>query len=364
MAWLLGLLPTPETLDAVLLVLFVGPVALLGVPVLRASIRVPRRMEIVQLADGELPPRVREYFERIESRLRTEGFNPIATFSVVNLPAHNVNRAYLSAGDPAVALATVGSVDRDGVTVGARYLEFVTEFADGTTVNTRSAAIDDPFDLLPGYHRYVHPRISDPLVLKQEHAAHCEPFAVKEAQHCDPAAMLDRLRAYHLRWITHQEDRGLLRRLRGDDVQDGATVRLALRGIASFFNPFAEGFTTSKFLLALALGFAAPVLAITALDRAELPVVSSLMHATGLAEPLVRLLVMAPILLAGAAAAGWIFTGHALLWGFLVTYASSRLVLPAGLDDDLARAVWIGTLLAAPAVAQRVETFRNRARSR
>ena len=72
------------------------------------------------------------------------------------------------------------------------------------------------------------------------------------------------------------------------------------------------------------------------------------------------LLVMAPILLAGAAAVGWIFTGNALLWGFLMSYASSRLLLPDVQADDLALAVWLCTLIAAPLVAQRVETLRVR----
>ena len=360
MEWLLSWLPAPATLDAILLGLFVGPALLLGVPILRAVIRVPRRMSIEPVSEADLSPAVREFFARVESRLRTEGFNPGATFRVVNLPGHNVNRAYISAGEPTIAMATVGSSDQEGVAVGARYVEYVTEYADGSIVGTRSAAAEDPFDLLPGQHRFVHPQIEDPLALKAKHIEHCEAFVLKEAQHCERDAVLDRLRDFHMRWVAHQEDRGLLRRLPEDPDQDGATARLAIRGLATYFNPFAEGFTTRKLVSALVLGFALPVTAIAALALPEVPIVPSLVAATGLAESLVTLLVMAPILLAGAAVVGWIFTGNALLWGFLMSYASSRLLLPDLHANDLALVVWLCTLIAAPLVAQRVETLRVR----
>ena len=68
MEWLLSYLPAPGTIDGILLALFVGPALLLGVPVLRAVIRIPRRMSIEQVSDAELSPAVREFFARVESR--------------------------------------------------------------------------------------------------------------------------------------------------------------------------------------------------------------------------------------------------------------------------------------------------------
>ena len=52
---LLGFLPDPGTLDLILLGLFVGPIVVLGIPVLRAVIKVPRRMQITQLSDAFNP---------------------------------------------------------------------------------------------------------------------------------------------------------------------------------------------------------------------------------------------------------------------------------------------------------------------
>jgi hypothetical protein len=360
MDWLFDLLPDPGTLDAILLGLFVAPVAVLGVPVLRALIKVPRKMEIVEVPDYDVPPNPAEFFTKVESRLRTEGYNPIATFSAANLPGYNLNRAYVSAGDPAVAMATVAMHDQEGLVLGARYVEFVTEYADGSTVATRSAAADDPFDLMPGYRRFVHSHTDDALSLKQLHDTHCKGLEQKQPQHLEPAAFFDHLRDYHQRWVAYQQERGLLRRLKNDDEQAGATVRLALRGIGTFFNPFAEGFTLQRFVLALTLGLFAPALAIAALHQPALGLIPGLVEATGWDESLVFTLAMAPVLLAGAAAVGWIFTGNAFLWSFLIAYASSRLLLPEGVDADLPRAVWIGTLASAPLLAQRVESFRNR----
>jgi hypothetical protein len=257
-------------------------------------------------------------------------------------------------------MATVAMHDQDGIVLGARYVEYVTEYADGSTVATRSAAADDPFDLMPGYQRFVHTNTDDALALKQHHDEHCKGLELKQPQHLEPDAFFDHLRDYHQRWVAYQEDRGLLRRLKHDDDQAGATVRLALRGIGTFFNPFAEGFTLPRFVLALALGLCAPALAIAALQLPGVGIVAGLVQATGLSESLVTTMAMAPLLLAGAAAVGWIFTGNALLWSFLIAYASSRLLLPDGLDQELPRAVWIITLVSAPLLAQRVESFRNR----
>ena len=354
---LLGWLPAPGTLDVVLLSLFAGPVLLLGIPVLRATIRMPMRMEIE--TDVEVPPSVGEFFARIESRLRTEGYNPVVTFTATNLPGHNINRAYISAGDPAIAMATVGISDQENVAIGARYLEFVSEFADGTEVTTRSVAAEDPFDAMPGHHKFVHTRVSDPVALKHLHTAHCEPFLVKGPVHCPPDGFLDKLREFHQRWVTFQAGRGLLRKLPGNEEEVGASTKLAIRGIATFFNPFAEGFTVDRLLFALAFGIVAPVLALAALHLPEVPFVPNVAEATGLDPSLVFMLAATPVLLTAAAAVGWIFKGNALLWGFLAAYTSSRMLLP-DLTDDLARLVWLGTLFSAPLVAQRVETFLTR----
>jgi hypothetical protein len=357
MGLLIGWLPDPTTIDAILFGLFAGPVLLLGVPLLRASVRMPVRMHFE--TDLEVPPRVAEYFARVESRLRTEGFDPVATFSVTNLPSGNLNRAYVSAGDPAVAMATVSISEKNGVATGARYVEFVTEFADGSMVTTRSAAASDPFDRMPGSRRYVHTRVSDPLTLKQHHDAHCRPLLAKGPVHCEPGEFLHRLSSFHERWVVYQAGRGLLRRLPSDDQHLGASTKLALRGIATFSNPFAEGFTIEKLLLALGFGIMAPVLAIATLTLPEVPLVPSLARATGLPHAAAFMLCASPILLAAAAAVGFVFSGNAMLWGFLAAYASSRLLLP-DLSDASARAIWVGILVAAPVVAQRIESFRNR----
>lgn len=350
-------IPEPATLDLWVWGLLVVPVVAVGIPLILSSVRVPRRLVLEEIADDELSDAQRRWFEGVGERLREVGFERAATFRAPDLPSHNLSRAFVSGRDGSVAVAMALRDQREGAVLSDNLLELTTEFGDGSFVNTRSRAITDLFDLPPGYLRYVHVT-RDPLALHQHHDRHCREHTAASPQPVIGDRLLARLAEFHERWIAHQIGRGLLRER--DAQWCGATLRLALRGVASFFNPFGDRFSLARLLAGLTTGLAAPLLAALALGHPSLPLVATVQSLAPMSNHLAEMLTFAPVFLASAATLGWIFESRAVVWSPLLASLAGWLVLPPATPDAGARLAWLLVLLGTSAVANSVSNARHR----
>jgi hypothetical protein len=355
MDWI-GWIPDLRVLDLWVWGLLVAPVVVAGVPLLLATVRVPRTLELEEVADSDLDPTQRSWFDGIGQQLRTLGYETGVTFRAPNLPGENLSRAWVGGMDGSVAVALALKDERGHSVLSENLVEFNTEFSDGSFVNTRSTAVTDLFDLPAGYARHIHPTRS-PRTLKQLHERHCQRQKVA-AVPVQASELLARMGDFHRRWIAHQLDRGLLRVV--DDEWCGATVRLALRGIRSFFNPFGDRFSPLRLLVGLAAGLTAPLLVAIALSLPSLSLVPQVQSVIPVSSHLAEVLTLAPALLLAAAAVGWIFESRAVVWAPLLASGVGWLALPASSPDAFARAAWLGVLLATPVLANGVSNLRHR----
>jgi len=356
MDWL-NWIPQPAILDLWVWGLLVVPTVVLGVPLILSSVRVPRRLEMEEVPDDQLSDGQRRWFEDLGERLREVGFETAVTFRAPKLPSQNLSRTYLSGLDGSVACAMAIRDERPDSVLSDNLLELTTEFGDGTFVNTCSRAITDLFDLVPGYERHVQ-LTRDPLALKRHHERHCRDHAAASVRPLTPDRVIPRLAEFHEGWIAFQMSRGLLRER--DAEWCGATLRLALRGVVSFFNPFGDRFSPARLLAALATGLAAPLLAALALGHPTVHLVSTVQSIAPMSNHLAEILALAPVFLAGAASVGWIFESRAIVWAPLLASLAGWLALPPVTPDATARAAWLFVLLGATVVANGASNLRHR----
>jgi hypothetical protein len=356
MDWL-GWIPEPATLDVLVWGILVVPVVVFGVPVLMASVRVPRRLELQEVPEDQLGGAQRRWFADVGLRLRELGFEPAVTFQAPNLPSRNLSRAFVNGMDGSVALAVALRDERPGSALSDNVVEFNSEFGDGTFVNTRSTSVSDLFDVPPLHHSYIH-RTRDLRALKRHHDSHCRPYQAAGVRPVRADRVLARLAEFHQVWIAHQIARGLLR------VRDtewcGPTLRLALRGIASFFNPFGDRFSALRLLVAIASGGAVPLLVALALNHPGVPVISIVQGLVPMSNDLAVILALAPVFIAAAASVGWILESRAVMWAPLLASLVGWLTLPASTPDAIARAAWLLVLLATSAAGNGVSNARHR----
>ena len=360
MAWL-SWLPDLAALQTWLLGLLVAPVFVIGIPLLMAVTRLPRRLVIEPVPEGALTPAQARWLGGVDEKLRPFGFETVETFRVPNLPHANLGRLYRSTVDATVATAMALRAENEQAVLSANPVELVTEFADGSMVATRSAAVDELFDLLPGYELNVHRETDDPAELRRLHERHCEQHLVKQPVYTPPAAVLPKFCAFHERWGAHQVARGLLR-VR-DENDYGATFKLALRGVLSYFNPFGDRFTVLRLLLGVLVGLAPPMLAALAVAGPAAPWLRGLEVGLGWGPAAPELLVLGAALLASAAAVGWVFESRAVVWSPILACVAGLLVVPETVPEPGLRAAWAGVLLATPVVANALSNFRHRLQS-
>jgi hypothetical protein len=359
MDWLQWI-PEPATLDLWVWGLLVVPVVVAGIPIILASVRVPRFLTLEEVADGELSEAQRRWFEGVGERLREVGFETAATFRAPDLPSHNLSRAFVNGRDGSVAITMALRDQREGSVLSDNLLEITTEFGDGSFVNTRSRTITDLFDLPPGYRRYVH-ITRDPLALHQHHDRHCHEHTAASPQPVMADRLLARVAEFHERWIAHQVSRGLLRERNAQTC--GATLRLALRGVGSFFNPFGDRFSLARMLIGLAAGLGAPLIAVLALSDPSLPLVATLQSLMPMSNHLAEMLALAPVFLAGAATVGWVLESRAVVWAPLLVSLAGWLALPHTTPDEWVRLTWLLLLLGTSIVANGASNLRHRSQA-
>jgi hypothetical protein len=296
---------------AVALVLLI----VIGVPVITRQVKIPRSLRWQELGEAELSEAAAEVFKEMDGSAGALEFQPVRDFTVPGLARGNQNRLYFSRGEATALVATI-------LTEGGkskRLLEFSTEFEAGVELCTSNAPFSGLFEQ-PDWRQVQHlPRLLD---LNRLHQAHQQRLKERLSQgqavrQLRPEQLLDQMVWNQARQIEHQVEKGLLRPdPKGDTYV--ATYRIALRAIANFINPLADGFSLGRFALGFGAGLA---LALAAVLLARPLGLEELLHRlwpSAKSGQIIFLLYCPGFVLAGLVA-GWQFREKGFLWGFLIS---------------------------------------------
>lgn len=338
-----------------ILAVVVSAIALVAVPAIVRGSLLPRELELETVQDAALTDAQRRYFQRLDARLATIGYAPIANFVATNLQGANLTRVFRSDYDPAVLGASsmrgVNFVD-ETKQASENYGEWVTKYEDGTSLNTLNASVSDVFDRMPHQVRQRYPGVADLTRLKALHDRAAEGLRQRQPRFAHGRDVVAEWKDHHRRWCQFQETRGLLRQ---DTTADGyrVTQRTAWRGVLNFLNPLADNFSVPRLLLGLIGGAALPSAWLwLSSDPAFL---ARLRETVGRVPGLEFALALVAFALAGAIV-GWLFEGKSFVWGLLLGYVPLRLhgsLLGEGML----------LLLVMGFVADRVSWWRSRARA-
>jgi hypothetical protein len=306
-----------------------GTVAVLGPFALLKTIRLPARLGVQAVKDEELSDAQRAWFEELDGLLGSQGFRPALTFVAKDLPANNLSRAYLSTGDPSIALASAVSQKKGSVQLAKSYVEFAVDFQDGGSLLTTTVLEQGGIASLPQSKIFRHPQARHPLVLKQHHDAHLRPLLAQGARFHRADELGEVIEADHARKMAHNVAIKRWRQL--PDGRYRLTFRNALRVVAQFLNPFSEQPVDLRVAVALTLVLV-PALGTAVLGVPQLgwlPVVFSLAPPS-LDPGTTWLLAFAPVVLLGSLALGVVLEARAVPWVFFFHLAESGALAPAG----------------------------------
>ncbi len=287
----------------------------LCIPLLMRRVRLPRTLQFEMLAPEALSPRQAEYLAARDVELRELGYEPFATYRVTNLSGRNLLRTYFHPADTArctvILLSTGKSISQQA------YLEFNTEFADGTRLATRNAQITGIFKRMPNSFLQEYRDARNATELKRRHDRRAETLFAHGPIPLDPSQFFAIFQQEHAKLCDYQVEHRLLR----FDLQHNlyyGTPLIALRGIANFFNPFADTFTPLRLIAGLLFGAGLPVI-VVCYPRLTFSTLQPLLQA--LAGHGIHLsfgaVVLGAYIVAGVAV-GLLFRQKIFIWSFLL----------------------------------------------
>jgi hypothetical protein len=324
--WVALFLPALLEVAAYLFV-SMGAVAVLGPFGLMKAIRLPARLGIEAVKEEELDDAQRRWFHELDGLLGSQGFRPALTCVARGLSSKNLSRLYLSTGDPAIAVASALSDTKEGATLARSYVEFATEFQDGTSVLTTPMLEQGGLVAHPQSKVYRHPRARNPLALKQRHDAHVRPLLARGARFLTAEQLPGVMEADHARKMEHNVH---AQRWRRDGDAYRLTFRNALRAVAGYLNPFSEQPWDQRVAIALVLALV-PMLGTLTLSMGQLfwmPALESL--APSLDPNTAWLVAFAPVTLFGSLALGLALEARAVPWVFFFHLAENGALAPDG----------------------------------
>ena len=305
-----------------------GPVLLLGVPVIMASVKLPSKLGIQDIKEEELSEGQRLAFDEIDALMAPQGFHPARTFTATELPNRNILRVYLSSADPAVPIAAAITTVNDNSIISDQYFELETRFADGTVVQTKNTTHQEAFAKLPHVELHDHPEMSNPLTLKPKHDEYCSAHRAKGARFYSADELIDLIEEDNLQQMDYQLKRGRLARTKAGQFR--LTFSNAVRQVLGFVNPFKDPRVSYKVASVLLL-IGLPIAAVAAISTTEV----GLLHAIGSQVPSVTremavFIAMLPLVAAGSVAIAGVFGSHSVIWAVFVPLVESRMLLPHG----------------------------------
>ncbi|MCU0233731.1 MAG: hypothetical protein MUE90_06845 [Thermoanaerobaculales bacterium] len=323
----------------------VAGLLVVGLPLIMFRVSVPRRVAFEVLAEHELTSAQARLFTRLDAELLELGYRPAGNRRTANMQGRALIRTYLSAADPAVVMMNLMASGVEGAGEHPmNYLEIVTSYQDGTTLATRNAEISDVLETLPGHLIQERKGLRSAAKLKAEHDRKAAELLVHGPLHMRPEDFERVFDEFHQRWCEHQIGRGLLTPVDNDPTRLRPTVKAGLRGIANFLNPLADNFSWPRLAAGLLVGIALPTAAGLWLAGPGGAQVERLAAATGLSPLHCTLAGFALLLTLTGAVVGWLFTGKAFVWSFLLCYLPLRLVAPLAIGATAILSLWAGVV--------------------
>ena len=326
---------------------------LVGVPRVKARVRLQRNLGGEELPPEAWSPAQRQAADTGDRRLAELGFHPMFSATFHGLGGANFCRFYAAKSSGTLAMAAFLSQQSGEHLSVENVLEFLTSFADGSVHSTKNASLASVFPPVPWKTSLDLP-VDTPL--SRLHAAHED--AVRErtrrigvkAPPRDAVESLARTQAEHERFIDHHVAHGCLRQVAVGVY--APTAKLAWRGVRNHLNPFAEAFSWRAFLLGT-LGCAlGPALLIRALVSPE--------ALAALGEGIIVKVEIHAVGMLTYASAGWVlarlFDKKLFVWGFLLGYLPAKLLIPPPFSPYLLAAVLGGSA----AMAQQRRAWKRR----
>lgn len=317
----------------------------IGLALIVRRVFVPRRVVFEAVAEADLTPAQRSYFDALDAELAALGYRPGGTRRATNMQGPAMLRLYLNPTDPAIVTANLmTSQAATGNQQAANYLEIVTQHRDGAILSTRNADVSDVLERLPDHVVVERRGLTDVARLKQVHDATAAEMLAHEPIHRRAEEFEAAFNEHHERWCSHLLERGQLRPDADDPELLRPSVATGLRGIANFLNPLADNFTPARFALGAVAGLALPVAGLLWLEGPGAALLGSQAAAGGLGSDVAAIVVLAALLAVSGATVGFVFEAKSFIWSFLFSYVLLRLASPAGFWLTLALAAWSGAV--------------------
>ena len=300
---------------AVYLVILVVMLFVFGIPRIRSKVSLPATFQWTDIPEGTISGTARELFNSTDEMARSLFFTPIRTFTVVGYSIPTEIRLYYNANDATGLLVSIFHAPKNPVTV----FEFTTRFVDDSEVDTSNSPLSGVFVKPDWVISEKFPAIRDLSPLYEKHRVRVEARKALgiERRFQELGKLMDEIKRSQERQMQFQAEKGGMKL----DPQAGvyrAGNKMALAGIKNFLNPFADDFTTQRFVvgLALSLGVATAATALAKwydlerLLRGALP---------GFSDGTIAFLASCPGVILAGLAIGWQFPRKGFLWGFIIS---------------------------------------------
>jgi hypothetical protein len=279
-----------------------------NIPLVMSKVKLPRRLQIECVGDGQLTPAQREFFAAYDLKLRELGYEPFATHRTTNLPLKALQRTYLSSSDTA-RCSVIAYTSAKGL-VQFQFVQFITDYADDSEVMTTNYENSRMFSRQPDKFVQRCMGIDDVSELKRRHDAFAADYRNRGPVFTDPRTFIAEQQR---RWDKEAAFYISQKQLQFNAARDQYAVTLAgvLRFHYNLLNPFADNFTWRK----MALGLAA----------ACIPIWLGL-------QPSHTLQSLTLAYAALGVAAGLLFGLKSFVWAFLLAFIANLFVPDAGVS--------------------------------
>ena len=326
-----------SSLDYFLLIVVI--ISICGLFAIVERVWLPFELEFEEQPEFLWNPKLARYFQMHDQALKTQGYDPFLTITILNLQTPNLMRIYSNPMDPALFSVNIIGGLRETKYSGQNYIAISTHYTDSSLLTTRNVNISSLLETPTRHIIQNLPGISDLEKLKLLHDKKEEDFASLRPEYWrkgDEEKFVTQFRAYHLQFCRLNQESGLLR-FKPSTNRYWATYKTALRGILNFFNPLMDNFTWGRFGIASLIGFCLPLVGTLYFE----PVALYLSKTLGIAFPIAAYGYLAILFGLAGSVVGFLFTTKSLIWGFLLGYIPCRIILgvvPGGFLADL----WMG----------------------
>ncbi|MBZ5627880.1 MAG: hypothetical protein LAO06_03345 [Acidobacteriia bacterium] len=321
--------------ELTMLLWVVGALVVFGIPTIMKKTMLPRDLQFEEVPPERLTPRQAEFLAGYDTQIRALGYDDFVTYRVTNLKGANICRTYFSRNSWSRCTVAAVTVEKK---MSTSWIEFNSNFSDGTMLSTRNTQFSSPFSRPPYQIVQLYPGVSDPARLKASHDQRVESFAARGQVFIDRNNFFDEFRKGHQRNCEHQASKKLMR-LDGNGIYR-ATSRLALRAIVRFLNPFSDNFTPARAAAGLLLGAGLPF----AVTIASGPLALWASPHLGVTPEGGALLMTAGAFILTGVALGRLFQHKVFIWALLLGYLPTALMGgPYGLSFSLLMA-WTADL--------------------